>query len=406
MKVVSDLGEAIERRWCELEYVESKFPRIAEQALHRFEPARSVGTESVVRWLIEEFQVPEQHLDASFGQPPVMVYRGSRFYIEVLFWLDGATAIHQHGFSGAFQVLDGSSIHAQYRFTVQRPVNSSVAVGKLGRTRLELLRKGDIRQIVAGERMIHSTFHLDRPTLTLVVRTYGEHLASPQYDYWPPTIAIDDERRPPPRLDRQLKALLLLRECGHSSFATHATSFLGRTDYRAAMFFFKGHYERLRETSPSTLKRLLVVARKRYGKLVDSWPEVFAEARRQTDISRYRTYVQNPEHRYFLALLLNLSDRASILKFISLRFPRKSPKQLVLRWVRELSDPDAETYFPVTLGPASLTVFEWLLDGLSPRRIDDRLRKEAAPGDFARQRKNVRALVEKLRESWLRPLVD
>ena len=71
MKVISDLGEAVESRWRELGYAESKFPRIAEEALRRFEPARSVGTESVVRWLIEEFQVPEQHLEPLFGQPPV-----------------------------------------------------------------------------------------------------------------------------------------------------------------------------------------------------------------------------------------------------------------------------------------------------------------------------------------------
>lgn len=404
MKVIADLGEAVERRWCELGYAESKFPRIAEQALQRFEPARSVGTESVVRWLIEEFQVPAQHLEPFFGQPPIIVYRGSRFYIEVLFWLDGATAIHQHGFSGAFLLLDGSSIHAQYRFPVKQPVNSSIAVGELRRTNLELLERGDVRQISPGEGMIHATFHLDRPTLTLVVRTYSEHMATPQYTYWPPYIAIDDSD-PPPRLDRQLKLFLLLRECGDSSFAKHAERFLDRTDYRAASLFFKHHYEHLRETSPPTLKRLVAAARKRHGKLVDAWPEVYAEEARSQALFRYRAQVENREHRFFLALLLNLSDRESILKFVAWRFPKKSPKALVLRWVQELTDPNTPNAFPLSLGTASMTVVGWLLDGLSGRRLDERLRKESSPGDFVKQRKNVRKLVEKLRASWLRPLV-
>lgn len=405
MKVISDLGEAVERRWCDLGYAESKFPRVAEEALRRFEPARNVGTQRVARWLIEEFQVPEQHLEPFFGQPPIIVYRGSRFFIEVLFWFDGATSVHQHGFSGAFLVLAGSSIHARYRFTFQRLVNSTVGVGVLERTSLELLQKGDVRPIVAGEEMIHSTFHLDRPTLTLVVRTYSEYLPSPQFTYFPPSIAIDDGD-PPPRLDRQLKLLHLLRECADLTFEKHAASFLRRTDYRAATLFFRTHYEHLRKNVPSIWKRLVAVARKRHGKLVDAWPAVFAEDARLNALFRYRAPIQNPEHRYFLALLLNVSDRASILKFISLRFPRKSPKEQALRWVRELTDPDARNAFPITLGPASLTVFGWLLDGLSERRIDDRLRKETAPGDFASQRKNVRALVEKLRESWFRPLVE
>jgi hypothetical protein len=405
LKIISDLGEAVERRWCELGYAESKFPKVAEEALRRFQPARSVGTESVARWLIEEFQVPEQHLEPFFGQPPVIVYRGSRFYVEVLFWFDGATSVHQHGFSGAFLVLAGSSIHAKYRFDFHREVNSTVGVGALKRTSLELLQKGDVRPILAGERMIHSTFHLDRPTLTLVIRTYSEYMATPQFTYWPPSIAIDDGD-PPPRLDRQLKLLLLLRECGDPTFAKHAASFLRGTDFRAASHFFKTHYEHLRENDPATLKRLVAVARKSHGSLVDTWPAVFAEDARGNDIFRYRTFVQNLEHRYFLALLLNLHDRKSILKFISLRYPKKSAKQLVLRWVHELTDPEADTSFPITLGPASLTVFEWLLDGLSWRRIEARLKKECAPGDLARQKKNVRALVDTLRRSWLRPLVE
>jgi hypothetical protein len=171
------------------------------------------------------------------------------------------------------------------------------------------------------------------------------------------------------------------------------------------MFFFRHNYEHLRLKSPSTLKRLVGVAKSRHGKLIASWPEVFAEQARWDGITRYRALVVNPEHRYFLALLLNLSDRASILKFVSQKFPRKSPEQLVLRWVRELSDAENGTSFPLTLGPASLTVLGWLLDGLSWPRILDRLRKECAPRDFPHQRKNVRALVDKLRESWLRPLV-
>jgi hypothetical protein len=44
------------------------------------------------------------------------VYAGRRFYVEVVFWAEGTTAIHQHSFSGAFQVLVGSSIHTLYGF--------------------------------------------------------------------------------------------------------------------------------------------------------------------------------------------------------------------------------------------------------------------------------------------------
>jgi len=407
MKIFSDLGAAVERRWREHDYSEAVFPRVAAQTLRRFDWSRSVDSEAVVRWLIEAPEVPAQHLDSSFGQPPVMVFRGSRFFIEILFWVDSHTAIHQHGFSGAFLLLSGSSLHARYRFALRSAVNSYIRVGTLRLTKVELLRPGAIRQILAGDALIHSTMHLDRPTLTLVVRTLDESTPTPQYSYLPPHIAIA-HRAVDARLDRQLKLLELLRRCDAPSFATHATSFLRHTDYYAATLLFSQHHEDLREHSPETLERLLRVARRRHGELIDAWPEVFAEEARRDEIASLRPSARAPEHRFFLAALMTLPDRASIFELVARRHPRRSPKALVLRWVKELTAGDAGAAgntLPIRLGPASLTVFEWLLDGLSWAQIVARLRRACAPAQLEHQQRNVRRLVELLKQSWLRTLL-
>src|SRR5260370_7932333 len=64
-----------------------------------------------------------------------------------------------------------------------------LAFGRVSLKKAELLQKGDSRPIIGGKQMIHSTFHLDRPSLTVVVRTLGEINKLPQYSYLPPTIA-------------------------------------------------------------------------------------------------------------------------------------------------------------------------------------------------------------------------
>jgi hypothetical protein len=60
------------------------------------------------------------------------------------------------------------------------------------------MRTGDVRQILSGDRFIHSLFHLDRPSVTMVVRTKHDSGTDPQYSYFPPGIAYDpfvaDER--------------------------------------------------------------------------------------------------------------------------------------------------------------------------------------------------------------------
>ena len=44
----------------------------------------------------------EQHPDNRFSNFPITVYNCPEFYIELLVWTTGTTAIHQHAFSGAF----------------------------------------------------------------------------------------------------------------------------------------------------------------------------------------------------------------------------------------------------------------------------------------------------------------
>ena len=48
-----------------------------------------------------------------------------------------------------------------------------------------------------------------------------------------------------------------------------------------------------------------------------------------------RRMVHEPEHRFFLALLLNLSSRKDLLAMVEHRFPGKS-LATVMRWVEEL----------------------------------------------------------------------
>ncbi len=159
----------------------------------------------VAKWgLTAERLPPQVDLSAKFGQPPLTVYSGRDFRIEVLFWVQGVPAIHQHSFSGAFHVMHGSSLQSLWDFEPTEQVAMRLAFGRVSLKKAELLRKGDSRPIIAGNRLIHSTFHLDRPSLTVVVRTVGETDQLPQYSYLPPTIAYAQKRRP-------------LREATHSA---------------------------------------------------------------------------------------------------------------------------------------------------------------------------------------------
>src|ERR1700743_3407364 len=111
----ADLGNQILSRWKRENFSLAKFPEIAQKALDERPPAAHVELSKLIRDFLSPEEQPFQ-TDSDFGEPEIVVYSHPRFYIQLLFWLDGTTAIHQHEFSGAFHVLHGSSIHAHYVF--------------------------------------------------------------------------------------------------------------------------------------------------------------------------------------------------------------------------------------------------------------------------------------------------
>jgi hypothetical protein len=103
MKFFQQLGLLVEERWKARNYDERTFHEIAFQALQELPPVKHVAYEQVIEWAFCTPDLPEQK-SIDFGQPPITLYRTSRFYIEALFWMEATTSIHQHAFSGAFQL--------------------------------------------------------------------------------------------------------------------------------------------------------------------------------------------------------------------------------------------------------------------------------------------------------------
>ena len=164
MEAFQQLGAEIESLWLAQNYSEEALPAIAADALKRADLPSKLSAWDVVDWSLKQTRLPPQHdVHGKFGDPPITIYAGSRFNIDLYFWFEGTTAIHQHGFCGAFQVLLGSSIHSWYEFDLREKVNTFFEIGDIRLKVCEILEVGDVQEIWGGRQYIHSLFHLDRP---------------------------------------------------------------------------------------------------------------------------------------------------------------------------------------------------------------------------------------------------
>jgi len=388
MRPFAELGALIEGRWRDHNYNDSVFPEIASQALAESRLAERVDPWEVLRWVHTTAALPQQQdPKGKFGDPPVTVFNAARFYIDVYYWLDGTTSIHQHAFSGAFQVLLGSSVHSHYRFEQRREINPYFLIGDVRLENVSLLTKGCIKKICPGPDLIHSLFHLERPSATITVRSTHSPQSAIQYNYLKPHFAVDPFFHDG-SLTKKVQTVSLLLSMKHPDADRFIGDLLDAGDFHTSFsvlettfeFLSRNALERMFQLSKSAdrFDALLARTRCRHGDIAGLIPAVLEEQHRQRDIARRRGMIDGGDHRFFLALLLNAPERAIVLDLIRERFPNADPVELATGWIKELA---AVRIFglpePNVLGlegfeEGHLVVFDGLLRGLSREEIKAR----------------------------------
>jgi hypothetical protein len=401
MRMFEELGASIDRDWRRSRYDDSVFPEVAANQLIASQTLLRLDLDGLLSWITsDDFQHVRQSLH-EFGQPSINVYVNERFFIEVLFWLDGSPAIHEHAFVGAFGVLAGSSVQSQYRFEPRRELSREMVLGHIQFVSSELLRRGAVRLITPGRSLIHSLFHLERPSLSLVIRTEKRKHLQPQYCYTKPCLAIDPFYEPESLLT-QLRVLESLKRTNRPLFWEAASNLIGHSPEWMMYMVFSSAYNGSQDEAE--WKHLLARAEAKHGSLVEELVPCLEERQRETQIVARRHKVHDPVYRFFLALLLNVPDQSSIYRLINECFPETDPEQLVLRWLREMAEKDL---LELDFSPLSLHLLECTL-----HHLDFTSAKASASRNFSlpnnpEENRQLLSLWNKiLTEPLLRPLFN
>jgi hypothetical protein len=336
------LGRTVLERWREQNFSLEVFPELTRTAIEEAPPSENIDIEELIHEFLFNDDQPFQS-ESSFGQPELIAFNDTRFYIQILFWLEGTTEIHQHEFSGAFHVMGGSSVHSEFDFVGARSVTPHIRTGDLRVKRIELLETGRTVPITSGRDCIHSLFHLDTPSITVVIRTHHDPGMGPQYNYLPPHIAINPLHAD--SLTARRKQLLdVLEAIDDPDYGTHVNEMMGRLDFERGFNMLRHAMPRLKELNE--WDEVLATFQNKHGELALGVPDTLAECLRRETISQMRHFIVNPEHRFFLALLINVQNRADIFALVTRRFPGSSPIDTILGWAEELVEPND---FGVTL---------------------------------------------------------
>ncbi len=376
------LGVGIEEAFRRAHYDENALVQIARDFLAADPAHESVEPLALLASLAAgDLALPQQFSkDLSFGQPPVTVFFAEHFVIDVYFWFDGTTATHQHAFSGAFQVLGGSSLHARRTFDCSHRVNSRFLVGTVQTEFCELLKVGDTREIHAGFAFAHALFHLDYPSSTVVVRTKQNRDALPQYLYHYPHVARDPITTQLQRV--QSAALDGLNSIDRAAYYIAARAAISGATLEETFLRLDALDAQIsNETNAVGYEdeRFLEVraeAEQRHGAdLIGKLCASIAFLHRERELIAGRRFTKNAEERFLLAVLLNSHTRPQVLQFMTARYPERDPLDAFMDLFGQMArNEDGENALGLVLGEDAIRLTRFVAEGVAVDQLESRMR--------------------------------
>lgn len=324
MHLFEGLASELNSAWTQRGRDERIFPELAQNALDRLAPAKTIAADDVLRWLVETDQIPTQFDPQSgFGNFALTVAARDGFHIDVLVWTDATTAIHQHGFSGAFHVLSGSSLQTLWSYRETRRWSDRLKKGELTVRATEWLKAGSTRTILPGEAMIHSLFHLESPSMTLVVRTPSAARISPPLTYERSGLGYDPYYKLE-RIEKVRQLLAMLWESRHPRRIALSEEALQNIDAHSATRIVCS----MRSQATTDVQVVLIgILARRDEPLAALLRATLARRDRDRRLIDLRKQTTDPRHRMLLALVLNLPDRTSIDLALRQIAPDQSPDE-------------------------------------------------------------------------------
>ena len=355
----SQLAQNVHNQWASKSFNEDDFPTLAESCLQQQKMHLKVNRKTLIDWILAATSITTQtNINTHFGDFKFTVFANGRFYIDVLFWLDGTTSIHQHAFNGAFTVIEGNSIHSNYSFIAQQQINRSFLIGQTKFQNIEILQTGDIRKIIPKQMSAHSLFHLDSPTISLIVRTYGEKYAHPQLSYLKPHIA----RYPfetPTEIIQKIRTLKMLAKLNKQDYLNAYLQHITNLDFYSHIEIFIANVIQLHEFE--ALTDAIAQFKHKNPQLVPMLQAVAKQMIQTNQIIAWRRKIKDPDTKFFLAILLNSPNKQTSFQLIEQKYPDRIATELIIDWIKQLIKSEGLENFDIT--EQALPFIDCLLNG-------------------------------------------
>jgi hypothetical protein len=290
--------------------------------------------------------------------------------------------------------MEGSSLHCHYSFTETERINAHCLLGNVKLESARIFNKGAIQTIHPGSTYIHSLFHFETPSATLIVRTPKIPGVSPQYNYHPPHLALDPHVVIP-LLERRRQLITNFLSIDKVKLIERLGPHLKHFDKHTCIEILRSIVQRSDIEEPE-IQELHDILRTLHGEI---WTDLvltsLREHTRSLIVSRQRGTNRSTSERFILGLLRNYMDRTTMLRLVEEHYPEEEPqtffKKTILAMARD------NNLCGIELTETTAFILESLLDGESEGKCIEHLKEEYGTTEVEESRAEILLHIEELR---------
>ena len=295
---IQRLASVFHQQWSAEGRTQVAFTASAVSALAEVDLSPLKDVAGLVKWIHSSDSFPEQIVgENEYGEPTVTLYRDADIRIEAILWMGAQLGGggHDHKSRGAFIALKGARLQSHYRYACTEQFMAGVEAGEVS-VSTEVLREGAIQPIGLLHEFIHELFFLERPSVSISLRSQVAVPGSALY--FLPGLRLDRGREQLLRKRTQLGPIL--REV-HGERLVTALSEIVREGPIAAIHACATALGG--GISGAAIDAVGEACAALHGELGKRLSMVLREEVRRRDLQKALAMLRTPEERLFLGLL-------------------------------------------------------------------------------------------------------
>ncbi|MBI4242791.1 MAG: hypothetical protein HY606_01770 [Planctomycetes bacterium] len=326
LKEITGIVKQVNELWKKEDYSIGLFGKIAYDVLKKSELHKEKLIENVLKKTAQAKLLPPQlSMERNFGYPPITLYAGDKFIIDIYFWVDPHTAVHNHSFTGAWVLLQGASLHNKFTFKAGSTYGG-ISTGKLSLESSELIKNGDINIIKPDSELIHQVWHLSCPSVSLVIRTA---INSKLRIYFPNLEVLSPEYLSKTTI-KKVHLMQFLAESAHPLEKSFIANSLKNSDDFNSFWLLHKYFGFTKNISK--IHEIIKLSGQNYPWQADLI-ELFQSSHQ---VNLDLRSIRDEGARLFCALLFSTLDTEQIVKIIKEYAPDRSPLETATNWIGRL----------------------------------------------------------------------